>query len=183
MAVLSEVGQEEARELGEIRAGISDSHDKPWAQSNDGEDRVNLTLELKADQLELDLVGWKENQSDALKDWMQSVKGEDAINALDGYQVVAFAREGYKKTPESRPWWQDETIVELGFCPASQFNAGWVSRQMMGIAADRREVKPAFHIRRAWTREECAEVGDALPRAIAVEVKRLLPILRDIWVY
>ena len=92
----------EDKALGIVRAGVSDSRDKPWAQTNEGEDCVNLTLELKPDQLELALVGWKEGQSDALKDWLQSVRGEDAINALDGYEVVAFARRAsYPSRPSS----------------------------------------------------------------------------------
>src|SRR5437870_181072 len=79
--------QSEDEALGVVRAGVSDSAAKPWAQTNDGEDRVNLTLELGPEQLELDLVGWKEGQSDALKAWLQSVPGEDAINALSEYEV------------------------------------------------------------------------------------------------
>ena len=109
--------------IGTVRVGETDKDQKPWAQTNDGEDRVNLTIELKPEQLELNMGGWKEEQADALKDWLQSVPGEQAINALDGYEVVAFARRAYKKTPSSLPWWQDETIRVLGICPASKFSA------------------------------------------------------------
>lgn len=166
--------------LGAVRAGISDRQDKPWAQTNDGEDRVNLTLELKPEQLELDLVGWKEAQSEALKDWLQTTKGEDVVNALDGYEVVAFSRRAYKKTPDSQPWWQDETIIELGSCSAGSFTAGWISRHMISLGS-RKEEKPAFHLRRVWSREEAARLGDELPALIAAEVERLLPTLRQIW--
>jgi hypothetical protein len=166
--------------LGIIRVGTSDKYEKPWAQTNDGEDRVNLTLELKPEQLELDLVGWKETQSNAFKDWLQSVPGEKAVNALAGYEVVAFARRAYKKTPGSRPWWQDETVVELGTCSATAFNAGWVFTTVMGMNSPKEE-KPAFHIRRAWSRPEAEALGDSLPSVIAIEVERLLPILREIW--
>jgi hypothetical protein len=170
----------EDKALGTVRAGVSDSAEKPWAQTNDGEDRVNLTLELKPDQLELDLVGWKEGQSEALKSWLKSVPGEKGINALPGYEVVAFARRAYKKTPISKPWWQDETIVELGSCPAESFRATWVSKQMFGLANSKEE-KPAFHVRRAWPRETAAAYGDDLAAVLASEVKRLLPILEQIW--
>jgi hypothetical protein len=158
-------------------ATASRSHGR---RTNDGQERVNLTLELKPDQLELDLVGWKEGQSEALKRWLRSVAGEDAINALPGYEVVAFARRAYKKTPTSKPWWQDETIIELGSCPAASFNAGWISKQMFGLANPKEE-KPAFHVRRAWPRSEAASYGDDLPAVIATDVKRLLPILAQIW--
>jgi hypothetical protein len=178
--VRSHLSVDESKRLGRVRAGISDSAEKPWAQTNDGEDRVNLTLELKPDQLELDLVGWKEGQSGALKEWLQSVAGEDANNALPGYEVVAFARRAYKKTPTSKPWWQDETIIELGSCPAASFTAGWISKQMFGLANPKEE-KPAFHVRRAWPRSEAAAYGNELPVVIASEVTRLLPILDEIW--
>jgi hypothetical protein len=166
--------------LGTVRVGLADKDEKPWAQTNAGEDRVNLTLELKPEQLELNLVGWKEEQSDALKDWLQSVAGEDAINGLDGYEIVAFARRAYKKTPSSRPWWPDETIYELGRCRASDFNAGWLVRQMVGLKSPKEE-KPAFHVRRAWSRQAATALGAGLPTVLAAEVERLLPLLREIW--
>lgn len=171
---------EEDQALGVVRVGLTDQQEKPWAQTNDGEDRVNLTLELKPEQLELNLVGWKEGQSDALKNWLQSVSGEKAVNELQEYEVVAFARRAYKKTPTSRPWWQDETIDELGTCPAPVFTAGWVFKTVIGMNS-RKEEKPAFHIRRAWARAEAEALGDALPSVIAKEVQRVLPILREIW--
>jgi hypothetical protein len=166
--------------LGVVRVGVTDADTKPWAQTNDGEDKVNLTLETKPDQFELNLVGWKEAQSDALKDWLQSVDGEKAVNALDGYEVVAFARRAYKKTPTSRPWWQDETIAELGKCPAGEYNSGWLVRQKVGMK-NRKEEKPAFHVRRSWSRSEAQSLGDDFPEAIAAEVRRLVPTLREIW--
>jgi hypothetical protein len=106
--------------------------------------------------------------------------GEDAVNALAGYEVVAFARRAYKKTIASRPWWQDETVVELGTCPATAFNASWVTTKMIGMKSLKEE-KPAFHIRRAWPCVEAQAVGDTVPSVIALEVRRLLPILREIW--
>lgn len=166
--------------LGTVRVGETDKDQKPWAQTNDGEDRVNLTLELVPEQLELNMVGWKEEQSDALKGWLQSVPGEKAINALEDYEVVAFARRAYKKTPSSRPWWQDETVRVLGTCPATGFSAGWVVRHMLGLGS-RKEEKPAFHVRRSWSRSEADALGDALPAALAAQVERLLPLLRQIW--
>jgi hypothetical protein len=165
--------------LGTIHVGSVDTgHPIPWAHTNAGEDRVNLTLELKAGKLELNLVGWKEIQSDRLKDWLQSVRGEDRIAALEGYEVVAYRRTAYKKTPTSRPWWQEETIDELGRCAAERFNAGWVTRQIAGIGS-RREEKPAFHVRRRW--RVPPPDGDVFVAEIAVEVNRLMPILREIW--
>jgi hypothetical protein len=166
--------------LGRVRVGETDRDEKPWAQTNDGEDRVNLTLELKPDQFEINIVGWKEEQSEALKVWLQSVAGENEINALDGYEVVAFSRRAYKKTASSKPWWQEETVKVLGTCPAAKFTAGWVVGHMLGLGS-RKEEKPAFHVRRAWPRPEADALGRELPAALSAEVKRLLPLLRDIW--
>ena len=166
--------------LGVVRVGMTDADTKPWAQTNDGEDKVNLTLETKPDQLELNLVGWKEMQSEALKDWLQSVRGENVVNGLDGYEVVAFARRAYKKTPTSRPWWQDETIVELGRCSAAEYNTAWAVSTKAGMKSPKEE-KPAFHLRRTWSWHQATQLGDELPNALAVEVQALLPILREIW--
>jgi hypothetical protein len=166
--------------LGEVRVGRAEANEKPWAMTNDGEDKVNLTLETKEDQLELNLVGWNEAQSDALKDWLQSVEGEKVVNALDGYEVVAFVRRAYKKTPQSRPWWQGQDYIELGKCPAAEYNPGWVVRKMIGLKS-KKEEKPAFHFRRRWSWARADELGDDLPRAIATEVRRVLLILRHTW--
>jgi hypothetical protein len=178
--VLACLDTEDADALGVVRAGISDRVSKPWAMTNDGEEVVNLTLELKPDQLELDIVGWNEPQANLLKDWLQSRPGERAINALKGYEVVAFMRRAYKKTPTSKPWWQDEEIIELGSCNAESFSAIWISKQMFGLG-NRRDEKPAFHVRRSWTRAAIAELGEDLPEVIAQDVRRVLPVLREIW--
>jgi|RhiMethySRZTD1v2_1073278.scaffolds.fasta_scaffold919513_1 hypothetical protein len=182
-AVLERLPSQDRATLEPIRVGILDlSNDAvPFAYTNEGADCVNLTLEIKPDQLELNLVGWKEGQSDALKDWLQTVPGERAVNGLPGYEVIAFAREAYKKSPSSKPWWQSESVRQLGSCPAQDFNAGWVTRMMIGLPAKKTEVKPAFHVRRAWDRERAAAGAAAFVGEVAAEVERLLPILREIW--
>ena len=178
-AVRDRLPGEVSSALGQIHVGSVDSgHPIPWAHTNAGEDRVNLTLELKPGKLELNLVGWKEAQSDRLKEWLQSVRGEDTVNALSGYQVVAYRRKAYKRTPTSRPWWQEETIDELGRCRAEDFNAGWVTRQMAGMGPLTEE-KPAFHVRKRWSLPQPDD--DLFIAEIAAEVERLYPILREIW--
>jgi hypothetical protein len=182
-AVLEVLPSQDRGALEPIRVGGLDlSTDAvPFAYTNEGEDCVNLTLEIKRSQLELNLVGWKEGQSDALKDWLQTVPGERAVNGLPGYEVFAFAREAYKKSPSSKPWWQSESVRQLGSCPAQDFTAGWVTRMMIGLPAKKTEVKPAFHVRRAWDRKTAAAAPDAFVADVATEVERLLPILREIW--
>ncbi len=169
---------EDDQALGLLHVGTD--ADVPWAHTNAGEDRVNLTIELPPDAIELNVVGWKETQADALKNWLQSVAGEKTVATLDGYEVVAFARVAYKKTPSSRPWWQDETITELGRIAAPQCDTRWVTQQVLSLG-HKSEVKPAFHIRRRWTRDFATDLGDELPAALAAEVVRLMPILRAIW--
>jgi hypothetical protein len=179
--VYERLSQTDRADLGAIHVGRTgdDPGAVAWAQTNADEDRVNLTLELKPKQLELNIVGWKEAQAEHLKGWLQSVPGEKTINALAGYAVVAFARRAYKKTPESKPWWQDETIELLGSCEAAAFNAGWVSRMMAGLGSPK-EVKPAFHVRRAWGRHPVPD-GERLVAEVTDETVRLLPVLREIW--
>ena len=171
---------EDDHALGVVRVGAAGRDDTPWAHTNDGEERVNLTLEVWPDHLELNLVGWKEAQSATLKAWLQSVAGETAVNELPKYQVVAFVRRAYKKTPTSLPWWQDESVSELGVCPASEFTAGWIFKQVIGLGS-KKEEKSAFHLRRAWPIAEAEALGEALPQTLAEEVRRLIPLLRQIW--
>jgi hypothetical protein len=97
-----------------------------------------------------------------------------------GTRVVAFVRRAYKKTPSSRPWWQDETYEVLGTCKAESFNAAWITRQVVPLGS-RREEKPAFHLRRKWVRTDVDALGTALAAALAAEVERLMPLLREIW--
>jgi hypothetical protein len=119
-------------------------------------------------------------QADALKDWLQTVRGEETVNDLGGYDVVAYKRVAHKKDASSRPQWQGAPGVILGTCRASEFNGGWLFRQMAPLRS-RREEKPAFHLRRAWSRAEAETLRDQLPAAVAAEVERLMPVLREIW--
>jgi hypothetical protein len=174
--VLALLDSVEARTLGAIHVGKVGEPPTPWAQTNAGEDLVNLTLELKPHQLELNVVGWKEAQAAALKDWLQSVEGEDAIQALDGYSVVAFRRRAYKKSDQAKPWWQQEDVEEVDARDAAAFDAGWVTRCVLGLGKSTEE-KAAFHVRRAWPADEVRSLGADLPAAVAAEVRRVLPVL------
>lgn len=51
---------------------------------------------------------------------------------------------------------------------------------MVGLKS-RKEEKPAFHLRRSWSWSKTQALGDELSEAVAGEVQRLMPILRDIW--
>lgn len=159
--------------LGNVHVGKKE-YEQGWAHTNDGQDCVNLTLELFDDELQLNLVGWQQVQSDALKKWLQTVRGEDAVNALDGYEVVAYKRVAHKGQ------WQGAKGFELAACSAPDFNGNWLFQQMAALRS-KKEEKPAFHLRRAWPRAEAEGLGEELPPAIAAEVRRLMPLLRDIW--
>jgi hypothetical protein len=102
------------------------------------------------------------------------------VNALDGYEVVAYKRVAHKKNESSRPQWQGAEGHKLGTCPARDFNGNWLFQQMVALGS-KKEEKPAFHLRRAWPRAEAERLGDELPTAVATEVKRLIPLLREIW--
>jgi hypothetical protein len=181
--ILAELPRPDRAALGSVRVGALDMSEDavPFAYTNSDEDLVNLTIEIKPHQLELNLVGWTATQSDALKDWLQSVRGEDTVNRLAGFEVIAFARRAYKKTPTSAPWWQSESVTELGTCRAEEFSPFWISKHMIRLPGNRKDVKPAFHIRRAWDRAAALAMGDRLIDELAAEAQRLLPILREIW--
>jgi hypothetical protein len=182
-AVYGRLSPADRSALGTVRIGALDLSEEavPFAYTNADDDRVNLTLELAPDQLELNLVGWTVTQSDALKNWLQSVRGENTVNSLTNFTVIAFVRRAYKKTPASRPWWQSETVTVLGACDAAAFNAGWVTGVMIKLSGSSKDVKPAFHIRRVWDRATASRQGNGVIDQIAVEVRGLLPILREIW--
>lgn len=180
--IYEELSDADRAGLGSVHVGALDTTDDavPFAFTNDGEDRVNLTLELKPDQLELNLVGWKEQQSAALKDWLQTTRGEDTIRALRGYEVIAFARRGHKKTPDHQAFFLAEHVEELGSCPAQTFDASWITQRMIRLQGSRKDVKAAFHVRRAWPRGEAA-ANDQFTDELVSEVRKLIPVLRGIW--
>lgn len=182
-AIYARLTEAERAALGGVHVGALDTSDDavPFAFTNEGEDRVNLTLEIKQFQLELNMVGWKEPQSAALKNWLQTTRGEDVVRSLGGYEVVAFSRTGHKKTPEHRAFFLAERIDELGSCPAETFDASWITQHMIRLKGSRKDVKPAFHVRRAWPRQQAAELGDQLIEELVREVRQLLPALREIW--
>ena len=134
--------------LGEVHAGKKE-YEQGWAHTNDGEDRVNLTLELFEDELQLNLVGWQQVQSETLKSWLQTLPGGDAVNALDGYEVVAYKRVAHTGT---RPQWQGVEGFVLGTCPADQFNGNWLFQQMAALGSKKEESQPSTCVERGRER-------------------------------
>ena len=183
-AILEGLTPDEAHCLGEIHANQLPRHATvAAAQTNWGENGVNITVELTADELQVNLVGWNASQAALLEAWLAptGVFRSDAV--LDDLELAVFRRRPYnysKKGTGKESWWQKE-LFELADRRAAAELTGEPLAKLMSewrLDADSAWEKLSYHLRRAWPRTEAVAAGvDLVPEL--VETVRLLLPLRD----
>jgi hypothetical protein len=170
------------RSLGEVHVGQLGPTDHAWAQTHKKERKVNLTLEISSESLQLNLVAWLERPAQRMLEWLRSADAR-ALARFDGYDLVLYRRRAgnYEQRANGpRPWWQRESSSELG-----RLRAGADAAELAALLAQADDwesgwEKPAFHLRRTWSRAEAVEAGMALVAAVGGEVERLLPLLEEL---
>lgn len=178
-ALLTGLAPDERSDLGEVKVGqLPLDAQSAWAQTHVGIDGVNLTVELWAKELQLDLVAWRAAQATQFRAWLASGSGDAKLERLSGYEVVFFARRAYDG-PSGKPWWQRETFRELARVPASE------GRVL--VAADRCEAeldpqweKLAFHLRRSWAHPSVVAAGEAILDEVRPRLVELAPVVDEI---
>jgi len=140
-------------------------------------ERVNLSLELPADRLELNVVGWRMAQAKKMQSWLRTYDAEKALRRLDDHQVVVYVRTAYKKSADAKPYWQREEVDELGSRAAKHYDALWLVKHSMNHYG--KGTALAFHIRRSWNWAELVSHEDAVD-TLTEEVRRLLPVVAEI---
>jgi hypothetical protein len=101
---------------------------------------------------------------------------------LSGYQIVVYGRRAFnfeKRDSGAKPWWQKEHLVEADRQESSAFSTEWLGDVLAEFGQPSWE-KPAFHLRRSWSRIKVLDLGERLGAELAGAVQELLPVLREI---
>lgn len=178
--VFRSLDRHERDRLGEIHVHqlrLQDTHVS--AQSNaEREDLVNPTLEIGAEDVQLNLVGWKMEQAASVERWLRSDKAT-ALTASPGLEVVVYVRRalGYG-TPGKKPVFQKAPGFVLGRIPSSDFTVERLDEVLSRIADPAWE-KAAYHIRRSWSRGEAVAAGVTLAKELVDGIRLFLPWLDE----
>jgi hypothetical protein len=160
--------------LGEIRPGKKFSRDSKtaWAQTNaeKPEDLVNLTLEIEATELSLNLVGGYSEQFKKVEPWLRKSEARRFLQEHPEFVLVIFIRHA-TVGQGSRVMWKGAKWVEEERMDLSRASLIDISTRLTTIGArlDDKTEKLALHIRRAWTPEELNAMNDVAEIAREVE--------------
>jgi hypothetical protein len=170
--------------LGKVRAGRFERRASgAWTQTN-GEhelgDFVNLTLEVDAAELSLNVIGWFDPQLEKIERWLRKSVARKFMRTLEEWFLVIFIRKAHvgesgRAVFQGAPGTERQRIAIAGTSPAN------LAITLAGLRPqlDPGTEKLALHIRRPWSPAELGEMSD-LPGAIAAEVERWLDPLEAI---
>jgi hypothetical protein len=169
--------------LGEIRPGKKFSRDSKtaWAQTNaeKPEDYVNLTLEIEATELSLNLVGGYSEQFKKVEPWLRKTEAKHFLKEHPEFVLVIFIRHATVGTGD-RVMWKGAKWVEEERMTLSQVSLIDILTRLSTIGArlDKKTEKLALHIRRAWAPADLKAMKDV--SQIANEVEAWLEPIQQI---
>lgn len=173
--VRQEVGAERFHEvLGTVRHGkrFNKNYDHAWAQTHaeKSESTANLTLELSAEELSLNLVGFYEGQFGKVRDWIRVRSGRRFLKAHPELILVIFVRTA-QRGKGGRVMWKGAESAELQRLSLSETTPSDITMRLSTLASqvDSDLQKLALHVRRSWNREEALEMVDVSEIASLVE--------------
>lgn len=184
-AILDGLKPNEAQRLGEIHANqLPLEATVAAAQTNWGESGVNITIELTAEELQVNLVGWNAPQAELFEGWLAPA-GIVRSDVGDKLELTVFRRRPHNyshKGSGKTSWWQKERfelaerrpLVELAGKPLHDLTVGW--REDPDPAWE----KLSYHLRRAWPRPVAVAAGPRLVPELVDAVRVLLPLLAQI---
>jgi hypothetical protein len=153
-----------------------------WTQTNgDHEgDLVNLTLEVEANELSLNLVGWFDPQLEKVERWFRTRKAKEVLRSLEGWDLLIFVRQAHvgpsgRATFRGAPGEVRERLPITEVAPTNLI----ITLDGMRPRLDAATEKLALHIRRGWSREEVTALPE-VAAAVAPEVERWLAPLQEI---
>ncbi len=173
--VRQEIGPERFQKaLGTVRHGkrFNKNYDHAWAQTHaeKSESTANLTLELSAEELTLNLVGFYEDQFGKVRDWIRTRSGRHFLKAHPDLILVIFVRTA-QEGKGGKVMWKGAESAELQRLNLSETTPSDITMRLSTLASqiDSGLQKLALHVRRSWSREEALEMSDISEIASLVE--------------
>jgi hypothetical protein len=178
--VRSELRDVERMTLGAVRVGtLRASDDRMWAMTTTGDGGVNLTLELDADALELNLVAWTGRQVELFERWLKAPGATELLTRLEEFELVVW-RKRAKQAASGKPFWMHTTQLEVGTL-SLRSPAGLEDQvQALKEACEPGWESLGYHIRRAWPREVVEAAGELMTQPVTQAVRRLAPAVAAI---
>jgi hypothetical protein len=160
--------------LGAIRVGrFTMGSDGAWVQTNGEEEAgfINLTLEMDAKELSLNVIGWYDPQLEQMERWLRKPAAWRFLRELEDWCLVIFVRKA-TVGPSGRAIFRGAPGVEQERIEFAETSPGNVSTRLIGMRPrlDSDHEKLALHIRRSWSFAEVTAL-DSPAAAIAREVE------------
>jgi hypothetical protein len=173
--VRERLSAEDSTWLGEIHAPdhISKTDDHAWAQCRhaQGEEAVNLTLELRSGEFSVNVVGWTKPQASRLTGFLRGKDAKQFWREHPDLDLCIFVRQG--------PVFLGAEGKEVGRYGARKLvRPGFVILRMdhkKGLNADQ---LLAFHIRRFWPAEATLGSPDPWLGEVATATAALIPVAK-----
>jgi hypothetical protein len=173
--VAEEIGVERFKEdLGTVRHGrrFNKTYDHAWAQTHGekSENTANLTLEISAEELSLNLVGFYNEQFEKVRDWIRGRPGRNFLKSHPELILVIFVRTA-QEGKGGRMMWKGAESDELQRIELSEASPSDVTMRLSTLRSriDSRTQKLGLHVRRTWSREEALAMSDVSEIASLVE--------------
>lgn len=168
--------------LGSIRFGkFSAQSHGAWTQTDAEKDSdfINMTLEVDARELSLNVIGWFDPQLEKMERWLRKPAAWRLLRELPDWQLVVFVRKGHVGA-NGKVVFKGAPGRELERIPFAETSPANISMRLTGIRPrlDSATQKLSLHIRRAWT-PAAVPAGEALAETIAREVERWLQPIQD----
>jgi hypothetical protein len=181
-AVESEVGPDRfGKVFGQVRVGnFGQGADHAWAQTNGdaGFDLPNLTIEMDLHELNLNVVGVFDTQAGHVERWLVATGGRALADA--GYELVVFLRTAKGGHHGTKVIWQGATQKPFERLALSDLQTTIRARLAdWRKPLDHRVQRLGFHIRKARNRTDAIDRKE-LPRIMADEIEKLIPIVAEI---
>jgi hypothetical protein len=169
--------------LGSPRAGkLASRSEGAWVQTNGEKDFnfVNMTLEVDAAELSLNVIGWFDTQFEKIERWLRRPSAWRFLRESPEWMLVIFVRRA-NVDENGRPVFQGAVGTEVERIALSETAPSNISTRLTGLRPqlDSSREKLSLHIRRAWPGEECP-TGSDLTAVVAAEVERWLQPLQEL---
>jgi hypothetical protein len=160
--------------LSEVRPGRKFGRESKtaWAQTNAEmpEDFVNLTLEIEAGELSLNLVGGYSEQFKKVEPWLRKPNAWRFLREHPEFVLVIFVRHA-TVSPKGRVMWKGAKWIEAERMTLGQISPIDISTRLTTLRSrlDSETEKLALHIRCPWTPAEMSTMEDITEIAAGVE--------------